>query len=334
MKFENILKIGLVVVSIWTTTIQQAWATSEIDEEIDRLSVELRPAPHKNYKSQKPMRKQVISKGLDYRQSTVPSSSSGAPATVTSVETESPIVATTPQPALSSPKQLKALSAYQSLHSTPLESSSTQKISNHSSLLSRFTLLPLIAISTFDGQDQPNVSPNNGGSGYSSTLSGALLTDINFGSQKIVLETGIGYFRLGAEAGYNNAYQYSPYGSNNRGDEIVTLNYLGIPLHLKWLLLGSEQKTNLYLKGGAIAAILMKSEYQNLSGPSYMANRYGNFSSFDAILDAEIGMAVPIYKSFGLAIEAGYFHGTLPVSSNYTIYNTGFIGGLGLTYVL
>jgi hypothetical protein len=315
---------SLTTLTVATAITNLAHANSEIDAEIDRLTVELKPAPHHGKKVAKP-RVAIKTGDLVYKQTTV---------------------------ANTSDQDTKI--AYDSLHSAN-QSSNQSQINNSSKretdqeikysvkpksrrgllgLISRFTLLPFATISTFDGQDQNSISQNQSdGSNYATNFSGAALVDLNFGSSKLVGEAGVNYFTTGSNTDYPNSYVYSYAGLSNRGTDAETFHYVGIPLHMKYFFSG-ENKTSLYLKGGGAPSFLVKSQYQNFSGPSYIGSRFGSFSNFDMVFDAELGLALPIYSNYGLIVEGGYFHGILPVTSAFNLYNTGFTIGAGLSYSL
>ncbi len=212
---------------------------------------------------------------------------------------------------------------------------SSSKRSN--GIIYRITGFGGAAISTFVGNDRAKVIPGSIDNPFSAGPMGSILADINIGSQKFVIETGVQYTQVGSFTGYSSLDQTntqfsSPYG-NGTYDESVLLTYIGLPINAKYFF-SSATTSSFYVKAGVLANFLQKIEYSNFGATFLQVERYGGFSKFDAVASGMLGYSMRAFGDFHLVLEAGGFQGTMPISSNFAVYNSGFVTGLGISYIL
>ncbi|MDZ4676838.1 MAG: hypothetical protein SGI74_04940 [Oligoflexia bacterium] len=193
------------------------------------------------------------------------------------------------------------------------------------------------SFTTFDGNDRGKVIPSSVDNPFSAGPTGSILADINIGSRKFVIETGVQFTQVGSYTGYTPAHQTntqfsSPYG-NGTYDESLLLTYIGLPINAKYFLT-SATSSSFYAKAGMLLNFLQKIEYNNYGATFLQENRYGGFNNFDAVFSGMLGYSLRMFNSFHLVIEAGGFQGVMPISSNFAVYNAGFVSGLGISYLL
>jgi hypothetical protein len=192
----------------------------------------------------------------------------------------------------------------------------------------RITALGFATISTFDGSDSKSVT-SNVSNPYNGGFAGSVLADINLGSPHFVLEAGFQSMVSGAYTGYDDGYV--SYYSNNQSEKL-TLNYLGAPLNLKWMVSG-QNKSTAFIKVGATPSYLYQSQYDTSSN-LIQQNRFGQFSTFDVLLTAGGGFSFKAWERAHLVIDLGWYQGVLPISKYFDIYNMGFRVGAGVSYIL
>jgi hypothetical protein len=206
-----------------------------------------------------------------------------------------------------------------------------------SGLIYRVTGSGGAGFTTFDGNDRAKVIPGSVNNPFTAGPMASVLTDINIGSKKFVIETGVQMQQVGSYTGYSSANQTnigfaSPYG-NGTYDESVFLTYVGMPINGKFYLSGATV-SSFYFKAGATPNFLQKTEYNNYGATFLQEDRYGGFNKFDVLLQGAIGFSLKIFENFHLVLEGGGFQGVIPISNNFAVYNSGFTAGLGISVIL
>lgn len=129
----------------------------------------------------------------------------------------------------------------------------------------------------------------------------------DFGSSDFVIESGLLYRQLGANAG--------------QGDSELTANYLSVPVFAKYYFQGFDE-TSLYVKGGLLASVLV-----------YKEQRGGRaINDFDFGPSAGIGAKFPAGSSSEFFVEANYYRGLIQLWENGSQYNSSLalMGGFSL----
>lgn len=291
------MRLRVLTVSILMALPGLAFAASELDNEIDRFQVELRPA--KTHKT-RVVRKAPVKLAALKR----PPVDDVVPAPLPPTEQE-PVITTEIPP--------------------------ERPVRHKSPLFYRFTALPLVSFSTLDGADSSTVSPKGITDSANVGFAGALLTDINLGLGKFVLETGVQFLQTGANTGINSMPVFGA--PSTAINDQVSFNYMGLPINAKWMANG-EYASTFYAKGGAIPSYMLSHTYSG--GTTFFAseNRFGGYNSFDVIFDLAVGYVLRINGNFQALVEIGGYQGIMPVMNNYNVFNAGMTSGLGVAYLL
>jgi Outer membrane protein beta-barrel domain len=193
----------------------------------------------------------------------------------------------------------------------------------------RIEVVPAVAISSFDGSDISQLQPPGLGTTSNTSFGVSVLTDVDFGSNYFVAETGLSLTQIGGTVGYsagNGVVNSTAY------PEKVGLSYIGVPLDLKWIPAG-EGNSSFYAKAGVTPAYLVSHSYASSTN---INNEFlfGGYHLFDVMLNAGVGYDLKAYKDIHVILDLSVFQGMLPVLDNYNVYNYGFLGGIGIAYVL
>jgi hypothetical protein len=331
----------LILVSIFGSTM--AWASSEIDSEINDLQVRivrLQPKPKVRPKPQVGDQTSVSPKIYTYN----------AAAPRVQQRMARPLYATTPLVAATAvrvsntqsppPRFVSQQVATQNFQPTDNYSPAPQLVSKpapeqinyETKFIRRFELVPAFTISSFDGSDSSTLVPNGVSSPFTSSfLNAALRTDVDLGFAPFYLEIGLMMNQLGSTTGT----AASNLNLNVQGvayQEKVTLTYLTVPVDIKWRL-APEESSALFVKAGLMPAFMVGHNYQN-STPVSSEYRFGAYNTFDLMVDGGLGYDFKITKSIHALAEVSVFQGLMPVMTNFSVYNSGFITGRGVAYLL
>lgn len=198
-------------------------------------------------------------------------------------------------------------------------------------IIRRMEALYTITTSSFDGGDSGTLIPNGTANQYNNSATNAMiLTDIDFGSPEFFIETGFMVTQMGSGTGVSS--QNGLLSQSTATSEKVVLTYFGVPVNFKWRITGDEDESSFFIKAGAIPSFMTSHSYTSGTPISY-ESRFGGYNTFDILFDLGVGYDLKISRHFHAVIDVGAYQGMLPVLTNYSVFNYGALGGLGLGYV-
>jgi hypothetical protein len=133
---------------------------------------------------------------------------------------------------------------------------------------------------------------------------------------------------VGGTIAFQTGVMYNQFGSRTGGDQAIDLDYVSVPLFLKYNALGTAEKS-LYLRGGFMPGFLIS---QDTRYQTYRKDDAG-IQSFDLPVVVGFGGAIPVAPRIAVTLGLDWVHSLTNISdkANGETRNDGFMVTTGAT---
>lgn len=179
--------------------------------------------------------------------------------------------------------------------------------------------------SILDGEDTNEVDGQRTGVGAGARL--------DIGTGDLVFETGILYRQMGGVAHLYTPEEARKKGITNRLESEIELNYLSIPLMVKYFFNG-RANSGFYTRTGLQPSFLIYREARLRDTNAMSVKDLSHINDFDLIGAVGMGFQIPLNDATFAVFEGTYLRGFTSVFDNTALYHNGFSGTFGIGLLL